>query len=135
LLSSCGTELFNFTAIKEKMDGRSSGNNENKQKQQGWKILVTLNKQVLNASNIFVNSMRDLVGPNCRERIIKVQQNLVKIYSSEFSSTRKTLDELEDSIVVDRNNSNDADTALKALVDARKNIDKVLLQLQHIAGK
>ena len=79
--------------------------------------------------------MRDLVGPNCRERIIKVQQNLVKIYSSEFSSTRKTLDELEDSIVVDRNNSNDADIALQGLVDARKNIDKVLLQLQRIAGK
>ena len=107
------------------MERRSSSNNDetkSSNQQKGWKILKTLNKQVFDASNIFVNSMRDFLGPNCRERIIKVQNNLVKIQASEIDNTKNSLEKLENSIVVDKNNSDDADIALKSLEQSRINI-------------
>ena len=116
------------------MERRSSSNNDetkSSNQQKGWKILKTLNKQVFDASNIFVNSMRDFLGPNCRERIIKVQNNLVKIQASEIDNTKNSLEKLENSIVVDKNNSDDADIALKSLEQSRINIDKILHQIQN----
>ena len=116
------------------MERRSSSNNDetkSSNQQKGWKILKTLNKQVFDASNIFVNSMRDFLGPNCRERIIKVQNNLVKIQASEIDNTKNTLEKLENSIVVDKNNSDDADIALKSLEQSRINIDKILHQIRE----
>ena len=116
------------------MERRSSSNNDetkSSNQQKGWKILKTLNKQVFDASNIFVNSMRDFLGPNCRERIIKVQNNLVKIQASEIDNTKNSLEKLENSIVVDKNNSDDADIALKSLEQSRINIDKILHQIRE----
>ena len=116
------------------MERRSSSNNDetkSSNQQKGWKILKTLNKQVFDASNIFVNSMRDFLGPNCRERIIKVQNHLVKIQASEIDNTKNTLEKLENSIVVDKNNSDDADIALKSLEQSRINIDKILHQIRE----
>ena len=116
------------------MERRSSSNNDetkSSNQQKGWKILKTLNKQVFDASNIFVNSMRDFLGPNCRERIIKVQNNLVKIQASEIDNTKNTLEKLENSLVVDKNNSDDADIALKSLEQSRINIDKILHQIRE----
>ena len=115
------------------MERRSSSNNDetkSSNQQKGWKILKTLNKQVFDASNIFVNSMRDFLGPNCRERIIKVQNHLVKIQASEIDNTKNTLEKLENSIVVDKNNSDDADIALKSLEQSRINIDKILVKIR-----
>ena len=117
------------------MERRSSSNNDetkSSNQQKGWKILKTLNKQVFDASNIFVNSMRDFLGPNCRERIIKVQNNLVKIQASEIDNTKNSLEKLENSIVVDKNNSDDADIALKSLKQSRINIDKILHQIRYV---
>ena len=116
------------------MERRSSSNNDetkSSNQQKGWKILKTLNKQVFDASNIFVNSMRDFLGPNCRERIIKVQNHLVKIQASEIDNTKNSLEKLENSIVVDKNNSDDADIALKSLEQSRINIDKILHQIRE----
>ena len=116
------------------MERRSSSNNDetkSSNQQKGWKILKTLNKQVFDASNIFVNSMRDFLGPNCRERIIKVQNHLVKIQVSEIDNTKNTLEKLENSIVVDKNDSDDADIALKSLEQSRINIDKILHQIRE----
>ena len=114
--------------MERRSNSNSSNNDETKSsnQQKGWKILKTLNKQVFDASNIFVNSMRDFLGPNCRERIIKVQNNLVKIQASEIDNTKNTLEKLENSIVVDKNNSDDADIALKSLEQSRINIDKIM---------
>ena len=112
------------------MERRGSSNAQGKPKPQGWKILVTLNKQIFDASNIFVNSVRDLLGPNCRGRITKVQNNIVKTQAHEIEQTKICLENLEKTMVVDRNNSDDADVALKSLQQSRINIENVLLEIR-----
>ena len=107
------------------------GGDEAKTRPQGWKILLSLNKQSIDASNIFVNCMRDLLGPSCRDRIVNVQSSLVKTHSKEMQSTKTCLETLENSLVYHRNNSDEADTALDALVRSRENIDKVLQQIRE----
>ena len=71
------------------------GGDEAKTRPQGWKILLSLNKQSIDASNIFVNCMRDLLGPSCRDRIVNVQSSLVKTHSKEMQSTKTCLETLE----------------------------------------
>ena len=107
------------------------GKERSKERPQGWKILLSLNKQSIDASNIFVNCMRDLLGPSCRDRIVNVQSSLVKTHSKEMQSTKTCLETLENSLVYHRNNSDEADTALDALVRSRENIDKVLQQIRE----
>ena len=111
------------------------GGDEAKTRPQGWKILLSLNKQSIDASNIFVNCMRDLLGPSCRDRIVNVQSSLVKTHSKEMQSTKTCLETLENSLVYHRNNSDEADTALDALVRSRENIDKVLQQVRESSRK